>query len=90
MGSNPGSVTPGDFNGDGHLDLAVANADSANVSLLLGNGSGSFNPHTTFAVGNFPGSVTPGDFNGDGHLDLAVGNWFSSNFTAAGERQWQF
>ncbi|WP_199245384.1 hypothetical protein [[Phormidium] sp. ETS-05] len=30
-----------------------------NVSLLLGNGSGSFNPHTTFAVGNFPNSITP-------------------------------
>ncbi|WP_199247783.1 VCBS repeat-containing protein [[Phormidium] sp. ETS-05] len=56
MGSSPFSVTSGDFNGDGHLDLAVPNDDS--VSLLLGNGSGSFNPHTTFAVGSNPGSVT--------------------------------
>ncbi|WP_199247784.1 VCBS repeat-containing protein [[Phormidium] sp. ETS-05] len=42
MGSLPNSITPGDFNGDGNLDLAVANND--NVSLLLGNGGGSFNP----------------------------------------------
>nr|WP_199247785.1 VCBS repeat-containing protein [[Phormidium] sp. ETS-05] len=44
VGGGPVSVTSGDFNGDGHLDLAVANVDSDNVSLLLGNGSGSFNP----------------------------------------------
>ncbi|WP_199245385.1 VCBS repeat-containing protein [[Phormidium] sp. ETS-05] len=57
-GSGPVSITPGDFNGDGHLDLAVVNRLSDNVSLLLGNGSGSFNPHTTFAVGSLPNSIT--------------------------------
>ncbi|WP_199245383.1 VCBS repeat-containing protein [[Phormidium] sp. ETS-05] len=62
----PNSITPGDFNGDGNLDLAVVNDD--NVSLLLGNGSGSFNPHTTFAVGDYLTRVTSGDFNGDGNL----------------------
>ncbi|WP_199245382.1 cadherin-like domain-containing protein [[Phormidium] sp. ETS-05] len=46
--------------------------NSYSVSLLLGDGSGSFNPHTTYAVASHPLSITPGDFNGDGHLDLAV------------------
>ena len=41
-GSNPNSVAVGDFNGDGKLDLAVANSGSNNVSVLLGNGEGTF------------------------------------------------
>jgi len=41
-GSNPYSVAVGDFNGDGVQDLAVANINSANVSVLRGNGDGTF------------------------------------------------
>jgi len=41
-GTNPSSVTTGDFNGDGKLDLATANHGSGNVSILLGNGNGTF------------------------------------------------
>src|SRR5207245_8599715 len=41
-GSNPTSASVGDLNGDGKLDLVVANAGSKNVSVLLGNGDGSF------------------------------------------------
>ena len=40
--SAPTSVAVGDFNGDGKLDLAVANYGSSNVSILLGNGDGTF------------------------------------------------
>jgi len=64
----------GDFNGDGNLDLAVANVDSATVSILLGTGTGSFGAKTDFGTGSFPFSVAVGDFNGDGALDLAVPN----------------
>ena len=54
VGSNPFSVAVGDFNGDGNQDLAVANFSSDNVSVLLGNGVGSFSAATNFGVGDDP------------------------------------
>ena len=74
VGNAPRSVAVGDFNGDGKQDLAVANAISDNVSILLGDGTGNFSAPTNFAVGNGPLSVAVGDFNGDGKQDLAVAN----------------
>ena len=75
VGNSPFSVAVGDFNNDTILDLAIANAGSNNVSILLGNGTGSFGtPATNFTVGTFPFSVAVGDFNGDTILDLAVAN----------------
>src|SRR6266852_9280322 len=73
LGFNPNSVAVGDFNGDGVLDLAVANY--FNVSVLLGNGDGSFQVARIFPTDGWPGgrgSMAVGDFNGDGVLDLAV------------------
>jgi hypothetical protein len=73
------SVAVGDFNGDGALDLAVANATNpGTVSVLLGNGDGSFQAVASYAIGNNPTSVAVGDFNGDGFPDLAVAYWGSS------------
>ncbi|HEU0010073.1 MAG TPA: FG-GAP-like repeat-containing protein, partial [Verrucomicrobiae bacterium] len=72
-------VAVGDFNGDGRRDLAVANQNVDNVSLLLGNGDGSFGAPTNFAVGNAPRSLAVGDLNGDGKLDLAVLNAGGNN-----------
>ncbi|MFI5364601.1 MAG: FG-GAP-like repeat-containing protein [Candidatus Binatia bacterium] len=74
VGAFPGSVAVGDFNGDGHLDLAVANGFPSTVSILLGTGTGSFGAATNFTVGFGADSVAIGDFNGDGHLDLATAN----------------
>jgi hypothetical protein len=68
-------VAVGDFNGDGLLDLAVADYGSNSVSVLLGNGDGSFQVPLNFAAGSKPASVAVGDFNGDGQLDLAVANY---------------
>src|SRR5204862_145467 len=74
-GALPNSVAAADLNGDGRLDLAIANVNSASVSVLLGNGNGSFQGQTTFAVGAGPHSVAAADLNGDGRLDLAIANF---------------
>jgi hypothetical protein len=77
-GSLPRSVTVGDLNGDGKLDLAVANTASKTVSVLLGNGDGSYLTKVPIATGIAPHSVATGDLNGDGKLDVAVPNRFSN------------
>ncbi|MGH8575885.1 MAG: FG-GAP repeat domain-containing protein [Gammaproteobacteria bacterium] len=77
-GGNPQSVAIGDVNRDGRPDLAVANADG-NVSVLLGNGNGTYQPAVNFAAGTGPRSVAIGDVNGDGRPDLAVANINSAN-----------
>jgi hypothetical protein len=76
-GKNPFSIAVGDFNADGHLDLVVANINGINpaggsLSVLLGNGDGTFQTHVDYASGTGPDSVAVGDFNGDHVLDLAV------------------
>ncbi len=78
VGSNPQSVAVGDFNGDGRPDLTVANQGSATVSVLLGNGDGTFAPLMDFSVGLSPSSMAIGDLNGDGRPDLAVANQSSN------------
>jgi len=80
-GSNPLSVAVGDFNGDGNLDLAVANQGSSTLTILLGNGDGTFKAAASPATGNRPSSVVVGDFNGDGKLDLAVANFADNTVT---------
>src|SRR6266436_6398742 len=78
-GYDPISVAVGDFNGDGVPDLVVADRVSNNVSVLLGNGDGTFQTPVAFATGTRPQSVAVGDFNGDGKLDLVVANEGSNN-----------
>src|SRR5436305_263044 len=62
----------GDFNGDGRLDLALANSVDNNVTVLLGNGNGTFTSKPSMAVPDEPVALVTGDFDSDGHLDLAV------------------
>jgi hypothetical protein len=71
-GSGSNSVTAGDFNGDGKIDLVTTNYFSNSVSVLLGNGDGSFAPPLSFIAGTGPGSATASDVNGDGKLDVIV------------------
>src|SRR5208282_3423101 len=71
--SNPYAIAVGDFNGDGKLDLAVANSGNGTVSVLLGNGT--FGADTTYSTGGTtPEAVAVGDFNKDGIPDLVVAN----------------
>ncbi len=78
-GSGPAFVAVGDFNGDGKADLAVANYNTNNVSVLLGKGDGTFQAGVNYNAGSNPYSVAVGDFNGDGKADLAVANNGSNN-----------
>jgi len=73
-GNTPAGVAAGDFNGDGNLDMAIVNQAQSTVSILLGNGDGTFAAHVDYATGNTPVAVAAGDFSGDGKLDLAVVN----------------
>ncbi|MEG3970223.1 DUF4347 domain-containing protein, partial [Microcoleus sp. T2B6] len=82
VGNTPSSIAVGNFNSDTFLDLAVVNANpqgTGSVSILLGNGAGSFGAATNFNVGAIPGSVVVGNFNADSLPDLAVANSLSNN-----------
>jgi hypothetical protein len=79
--TSPYSVTSSDFDGDGDIDLAVANVDSDDVSILLGNGDGTFIAAVNYSVGTYPWSVATGDLDGDGDSDLAVANYQSARIS---------
>jgi hypothetical protein len=74
--AGPGTyaVATGDFTGNGILDLVTANQNGNNVSVLLGNGDGTFQTAKTYAAGKSPHAVTVGDFTNKGILDVAVAN----------------
>jgi len=75
VGDWPTSVAAADFNGDGILDLAVANKHDNTASILLGDGTGNFSLASSSAAGGEPASAVTGDFNGDAIPDLAVADW---------------
>ena len=85
VGLEPNDVVLADFNHDGNLDIAVTTVcnwsdgyadcvgDGA-VSVLLGNGDGTFQPQNSYTVGQGPFGIATADFNGDGNLDLVLPN----------------
>ncbi len=77
-GNLPSWAAAGDFNKDGNSDLAVADSGSAGVSILLGNGDGTYQNPVNYPAGNSPRYVAVRDFNRDGKLDLAVVNYNDS------------
>src|SRR5581483_9747096 len=76
------AIASGDFNGDGRLDLAIADScinrssctPTGAVTILLGDGTGSFSPVSSPIVDDQPSSIAVGDFNEDGNLDLIAGS----------------
>ena len=76
VGDQPQSITSGDFNNDGKLDLAIGNVGDNTVTLLVGNGDGTSQPASgsPYTVGQNPFIIRAADFNGDGKLDLATTN----------------
>ncbi len=74
VGTNPAEDRLVDLNGDGKLDLVVENSGSNTVSVLLGNGDGTFKAAVNYATGTTPWSLAVGDVNGDGHPDIVTGN----------------
>ena len=82
VGQQPQSLATGDFDGDGVLDLAVANGLSDNVSHLRG-GFGGLRPVGTLGAGNAPAVVISGDFDADGFTDVAIASEDSDTVTYA-------
>ncbi len=82
-GRGPGSLALADLNGDGRLDLAVANHESGDVTVLLGDGKGGFAaaPGSPFPAGKSPNDIAIADFDGDGKPDLAFPNHETSHVT---------
>ena len=68
------SIAVGDFNGDGSQDLVVTNAPAASISVLLGNGDGTFRAPLISNAGGIPVALAVGDFNNDRIKDLATAN----------------
>lgn len=79
LAGNPWSVAVDDFNRDGIEDLITADANPDNISVLFGNGDGSFQPPQFFPTGEFPIQVALGDFNRDGAPDAVTVNEESSD-----------
>jgi Ca2+-binding RTX toxin-like protein len=72
VGNDPSSIASADFNGDGNADLVVANNADGTISVLFGNGDGTFQTAATYGGFNYPNCVVAADVNGDGKPDILV------------------
>jgi hypothetical protein len=75
VAGNPYNILVGDVNNDGKLDLVTGNLSSQSISVLLGNGDGTFQPAMNTSTGVAAESITMADVNFDGNLDLVIPNY---------------
>jgi hypothetical protein len=93
-GAEPTGLIAADLRGTGKLDIVTVNIGSGgvdapgSVSVLLGNGNGTFQKHVDYPVGNYPTGAVAGDFNSDGKLDLAVSNLQQYGVDSFWKRRW--
>ena len=80
-GAGTHSVTIRDLNDDNLLDISAANWLSDTVSVMLGNGDGTFLNSTIYKAGAWPKGVAAEDINNDGIFDLVVPNYKSNNIS---------
>jgi hypothetical protein len=71
-GAGPVALVVTDVNNDGRSDLVLADSQSGGISVLLGNGDGTFQPAVSYKTSGSPQSLVVGDFNGDGKPDVAT------------------
>lgn len=80
-GPNPNDIAIADMNGDGNPDLVIANTQTPYITILLGDGRGSFkpSPKSPFATQSHPHphQVAVGDFMGDGKPAVVTDSWGS-------------
>jgi FG-GAP-like repeat/RTX calcium-binding nonapeptide repeat (4 copies) len=78
VGNQPAALAVADLLNDGTLDLVVTNSsfdeETGTVSVLIGNGDGTFQPQLVYDVGSYPKGVAVGDFYGDGTAEIVVAN----------------
>lgn len=82
VGMSPTAVAVGDLNGDGKPDLAVANFNNQNVSVMLGTGDGTFSAKVDYVVGGSPIAIVIADLNSDGKPE------FVNSFNALSNAQY--
>jgi len=81
VGESPSGVAAGYLNDDGFLDLVTANSVGDNISVLLGNGDGTFQPSVDYATGAYPFCVAIGNFDEGTTADLVVANYGGNNIS---------
>ncbi len=79
LGAIASPSEPADFDRDGNVDICVANQAAATVSILLGNGDGTFAPQQLVPVGSNPRGIAVLDVDGDGDVDIVNTNYSSSS-----------
>lgn len=72
VGKNPTTVTTGDLNHDSFTDLVTTNISSNTLSILLGNGDGTFKDQVQLNVCKEPRALVMNDFNHDDHADVVL------------------